>query len=81
MLLNKLTEYQKSILKEMEIDGVFLYTNEGKDYKCWLQYKDGTKKTVRKDSCNLLFELGYIKEKEGISDYYFVYIRTVKKVK
>jgi len=33
-------------------NGAILKCTEGKNYKSWLQYKDGTKKTVRRDTAS-----------------------------
>lgn len=75
-----LSKYQKYILSELDKDGTYIFTNEGKNYSCWLQYKCGTKKPIRKDTVGKLFEMCYITSVEGVSNTYFTYGKTNKKV-
>lgn len=75
-----LSKYQKYILSELDKEGTFIFTNEGKNYSCWLQYKCGTKKPIRKDTVAKLFEMYYITPVEDVSKHYFTYGKTNKKV-
>lgn len=49
----KLSKYQQEILTAVK-NGAYLQCTEGKNYKTWLVFKDGTTKTVRRDSANFI---------------------------
>lgn len=44
-----MTDYQNMIFEALQ-SGAKLKSTEGKNYKCWLVYPNGEKKTIRRDS-------------------------------
>lgn len=57
----KLSEYQLKIINEMYSKNLYLVTNEGSKYKCWLEDKLGSKcGYVNKRTVEILFSLGLI---------------------
>lgn len=78
--MSKLTPFQKSIIKDMIKFKGKLQTSEGKDYKVWLVYGDGSKRSVRRDTANILFMNGYITIDERSKSRFFEYIYTGKTV-
>lgn len=44
-----MTKYQNQILKDMK-DGAKLRCTEGTNYKTWLLYPDGEKRTIKRDA-------------------------------
>jgi tRNA G37 N-methylase TrmD len=46
-----MTKYQDQILKDLK-NGAKLQCTEGRNYKTWLVYPDGTKRKVRRDSAD-----------------------------
>jgi hypothetical protein len=51
-----MTKYQTKIFEDIK-DGALLKSTEGKNYKCWLLYPDGSKKNIRKDSAEKVCDL------------------------
>jgi len=54
--MEQLTAYQKKI-KQALIDGALLQCTEGKNYKTWLIYPNGSIENIRRDSANKVCEL------------------------
>ena len=67
-----MTRYQVKIFEAIR-EGALLQCTEGENYKCWLLYPDGTKRTVRRDSaekvCDLNEEVLIFGNKAGILHY------------
>lgn len=57
-----------------------LRTTEGKDFKVWLEYPEGKRIRVRRDTANVLFLKGYITLDEKSGKSFFEYKYTGKKV-
>ena len=55
-MVHKVSKHQRQLIKKMEEQGAILDCNEGKSYKAWLRYPDGTKETVRRDTVENLSE-------------------------
>ena len=59
--MNKLSNYQRNVLLEVYTKGLYIVTNEGANFKCWLEDKTGFKyKGVNKRTVEILFKEGYI---------------------
>ena len=59
--MNNLSDYQKNLLLEVYSKGLYIVSNEGVNYKCWLEDKKGLKlKTVNRRTVGILFDEGYI---------------------
>jgi hypothetical protein len=76
---NTLTPYQINILNELKDKETYLATNEGANYRAWVKYPNGDKKTVRKDTVSLLFSKGYIEVTEGPNNVFYYYSYTGKR--
>lgn len=66
MDLKSLTLKQRQLLKKIYLYNYLLVNNEGKNYKCWLEDRQGNFiETVRKDSANKLVSQGWFQEAKG----------------
>lgn len=57
----KLSEYQIKLINEIYSKNLHIVTNEGRNYKCWLEDKLGSKcGNVNKRTIEILFNYGLI---------------------
>lgn len=77
-LAKKVTDYQVELLLLMDV-GYDLLTNEGSNFSCWLEIENqSVNVAVRKDSSNVLHELGLMKSVDDPRRGHFRYRLTDK---
>lgn len=75
---NKVTDYQVEVMLLMDV-GYDLLTNEGSNFSCWLEIEQQPVNfAVRKDSSNVLHELGLMKSIDETRRGHFRYQLTDK---
>lgn len=75
--MKKLSKYQQEVLDKMK-PGVYLWTNEGKNFSCWLGDSNGEKyESVNRATVQALYKHGELEFLDG--DYRHDWVRYNKK--